>query len=87
MQRGGAGRRGSSYKVEFSAKQCRAARDNIVKTIYNHIFEFVVDKVTMPLPLNSPPLPSPQPQPAARARVHVEPRPQTPLTSQHRPRA
>ena len=48
MQRGGAGRRGSSYKVEFSAKQCRAARDNIVKTIYNHIFEFVVDKVMIP---------------------------------------
>ena len=45
MQRGGAGRRGSSYKVEFSAKQCRAARDNIVKTIYNHIFDYVVEKV------------------------------------------
>ena len=76
MQRGGAGRRGSSYKVEFSAKQCRAARDNIVKTIYNHIFEFVVDKVTRrrpppltpPLPPPSPP-PLPQPQPAPRPRA------------------
>ena len=45
MQRGNAGRRGSSYKVEFSAKQCRAARDSIVKTIYNHIFDYVVEKV------------------------------------------
>jgi len=45
MQRGGAGRRGSSYKMEFSGKQSRAARDAIVKSIYNHIFEFVVERV------------------------------------------
>ena len=32
-------------QVEFTAKQCRAARDSIVKTIYNHIFDYVVEKV------------------------------------------
>ena len=46
VQRGGAaGKRVSTYTVEFNKSQAEAARDAVIKSIYTHLFDWVVSKV------------------------------------------
>ena len=45
MQRGGGGRRASAYTIEYDKAKADAARDALIKSIYTHLFDWVVSKV------------------------------------------
>ncbi|KAL1521199.1 hypothetical protein AB1Y20_022751 [Prymnesium parvum] len=45
MQRGGGGKRQSVYTIDFNKGQAEMARDAVVKSIYTHLFDWVVSNV------------------------------------------
>ena len=42
---GGGGKRMSTYTIDFTKPQAESARDAVVKSIYTHIFDWIVTKV------------------------------------------
>ena len=45
LQRGGGGKRVSTYTVDYNKQQAESARDALIKSIYTHIFDWIVVKV------------------------------------------
>jgi myosin heavy subunit len=42
---GAGGRRGSFYTIEYTQPQAEAVRDAVIKAVYTHLFDWIVDKI------------------------------------------
>ena len=45
MQRGGGGKRASVYTIEYNKMQAESARNALIKSVYTHLFDWVVEQV------------------------------------------
>jgi len=45
VQRGGGGKRASTYTIDFNKLQAEAARDAVIKAVYTKLFDWIVAKV------------------------------------------
>ena len=45
MTRGGGGKRMSTYTIDYTKEKAEGARDAVIKSVYTHLFDWIVSKV------------------------------------------